>query len=394
MKAQLSTLGFIVCSALAFIQAMESMPRINPCYPANEYRYTISIAGISCKDFKDKVRGCVLGAALGDMLGAPTEFISSREAINKVYPPSGITGIESFKEKDFTKDASGKKVAPYTDDTAMSILVLETITCFSRSQFNPPSQWNINDAMHDLALSFVKDMNNPAGWAQQRRAPGLTCLRNVQELATRFEAMARKHNKDPRFWAVGKPTEGGCGSVMRAHPFGLIFAGNIEKAIEWAVEHSKITHGAPMALAACAAMACGVAHALRNEKPEAVAQRMYEVAKKYDSYTAQLIERAIEYAYDARKPSDEVFKEFQGWAAHEAIAAATYAFLKHPDDLKKAILLGVNTPGDSDSIASMAGALVGARIGAQQIPQEWLEVLEGSQRLIQLADNVANLYKK
>ena len=35
---------------------------------------------------------------------------------------------------------------------------------------------------------------------------------------------------------------------------------------------------------------------------------------------------------------------------------------KYPDDLEKAIFTGVHTPGDSDSIASLAGALIGARI--------------------------------
>ena len=45
-------------------------------------------------------------------------------------------------------------------------------------------------------------------------------------------------------------------------------------------------------------------------------------------------------------------------------------------------------PGDSDSIASMAGALVGARCGAYQIPQEWIDVLEKSNELIDLADKI------
>ena len=391
MKVTLSTIVVTVCNALSFIQAIQEVPCVNT---VDKYEYTITIPGISQKEFKDKARGCIIGAALGDMLGAPTEFIPSRKAISKAYPPHGITGVESLKEKDFKKDASGKKIAPYTDDTAMSILVLSKITRFSMLHFDQPGKWNINKVMQDLAFSFVQDMDNPYGWAQPSRAPGLTCLRNAKELSTRFALFSTKYYKDPHFWAIGKATEGGCGSVMRAHPFGLIFAGAIEQAIEWAVEHSKITHGAPMALAACAAMACGVAYALRNEHPKVVAQKMYAAAKKYDALTAQLIERALEYASNTNKPSDEVFKEFQGWAAHEAIAAATYAFLKHPDDLKKAIVLGVNTPGDSDSIASMAGALVGARVGAQQIPHEWLDVLEDSQRLIQLADNVVNLYKR
>ena len=52
-----------------------------------------------------------------------------------------------------------------------------------------------------------------------------------------------------------------------------------------------------------------------------------------------------------------------GWAADEALAAAIYIFLRHPNDMQAALTEAVNTPGDSDSIATIVGALVGARIG-------------------------------
>jgi ADP-ribosylglycohydrolase len=40
---------------------------------------------------------------------------------------------------------------------------------------------------------------------------------------------------------------------MRAYPFGLVFAQESDRAEEWAVKHSKMTHRAPIALTACAA---------------------------------------------------------------------------------------------------------------------------------------------
>ena len=138
MKAKLSTIIItIACSALSFIQAMQDVPCVDT---VDKYEYTITIPGISQKEFKDKAHGCIVGAALGDMLGVPTEFIPSRKAINKAYPPYGITGVESLKEKDFKKDTYGKKVAPYTDDTTMSILVLSEITRFSMLQFSQPGK--------------------------------------------------------------------------------------------------------------------------------------------------------------------------------------------------------------------------------------------------------------
>ena len=59
MKVTLST---IACSALSFIQAMQDVPCVDT---VDKYEYTITIPGISQKEFKDKARGCIIGAALG-----------------------------------------------------------------------------------------------------------------------------------------------------------------------------------------------------------------------------------------------------------------------------------------------------------------------------------------
>lgn len=59
----------------------------------------------------------------------------------------------------------------------------------------------------------------------------------------------------------------------------------------------------------------------------------------------------------------------------------------------EAIYLGVHTPGNSDSIASMAGALVGARVGVEQLPQELIAGLENSVELAADAAKAANLLK-
>jgi len=64
--------------------------------------------------------------------------------------------------------------------------------------------------------------------------------------------------------------------------------------------------------------------------------------------------------------------------------------MKCPDDAQKAIALGVNTPGDSDSIASLAGALVGARTGLNSLPKEWSEKIEDSLFIISIGKQVAD----
>jgi ADP-ribosylglycohydrolase len=97
-----------------------------------------------------------------------------------------------------------------------------------------------------------------------------------------------------------------------------------------------------------------------------------------------MMKQAVEDATTGVEP-DVTLDRLRGWAAHEAIAAALYVFVRHPSEPRAAILEGANTPGDSDSIASIAGALVGARCGLGALPAEWVRDVERSEELLALA---------
>lgn len=66
--------------------------------------------------------GAVLGAAIGDAMGHPTEFITSFEAIFERYGPQGVQGYELYQEQE-----DGTTFAPFTDDTQMAEIVLQTL---------------------------------------------------------------------------------------------------------------------------------------------------------------------------------------------------------------------------------------------------------------------------
>ena len=171
---------------------------------------------------------------------------------------------------------------------------------------------------------------------------------------------------------------------MRAYPFGLVFADDIERAELWAVEHSKLTHRDPIALAACAAMAVGTALTFNGEALAEILDAMIAAARRYSIPTADMMTRALAEARAGTAPNVTLLR-LQAWAAHEAIAAAVYIFARHPNDIRAAILEGANTDGDSDSIATLAGALVGARCGVEGVPAEWVRDIERREELSELA---------
>ena len=100
--------------------------------------------------------------------------------------------------------------------------------------------------------------------------------------------------------------------------------------------------------------------------------------------TGRMMQRAVEAARAGEAP-EYVLSRLQGWAAHEAISAALYILVRHPDSPEAAILEGANTPGDSDSIATLAGALVGARCGVSALPAGWVREVEWTDTLQALA---------
>jgi len=305
---------------------------------------------------QDVFAGVVLGAAIGDAMGHPVEFINSVAQIRSKYGPEGVTKFELYWDRD------GKRFAPYTDDTQMA-------ECVARALLESGTL-DLDAAMQLMAKKFISWSIDPQGG---HRGPGNACLNGCEAL------------RNGVHWSkAGGATAGGCGSVMRAYPFGLFFANQPPLAETWAVAHSKLTHRDPIALAASAAMAAGVALLVRGETVTHTTSEMVAAACRYSPATAAMMAQAIGEARAGVGP-EVTLDRLRAWAAHEAIAAAVYILERHPDDPRAAILEGANTPGDSDSIATLAGALVGARAGARGLPPEWVRDVERADELLALS---------
>jgi ADP-ribosylglycohydrolase len=305
----------------------------------------------------DRVAGCILGAAVGDALGHPVEFSGSLEGIRRAYGPRGVTGYVLW-----WRDGE-RRFAPYTDDTQMAEVTLRALLAARKAGEG------VEATMERVGRGYAEWADTPQGG---HRAPGNACLRGAREL------------REGRPWRGGDPEAGGCGSVMRAHPFGVLFSHDESTAESWAVEHSRLTHGHPMALAACAALAVGVCRALGGAEPFEVLDALVDAAARWDEETAVLCRSAVREEV-SRQPPDRALERLQGWNAREAIAAAAYVFGRHPDSAQEALLEAVNSPGDSDSIGTLVGALVGARLGLAALPPEWVRDLERSEELLELA---------
>jgi ADP-ribosylglycohydrolase len=84
-----------------------------------------------------------------------------------------------------------------------------------------------------------------------------------------------------------------------------------------------------------------------------------------------------------------------GIRASEAVAAALWAFVRHGTMPEKCVILAVGLGGDTDTIAAMAGALVGALHGTAWIPSRWYEMMEngrhGRDEIVDVGRRLAKL---
>lgn len=305
----------------------------------------------------ERFPGVVLGSAIGDALGYPVEF-ASMAAIRARFGEAGVTGYVEYRS------VGDRRFAPYSDDTQMALVVLESLL-ESRAE-----RADLEQTMRRLARGFVRWAQHPLGG---HRNPGAACLAGCAALAA-----GSPWNE------AGERSAGGCGSVMRVYPFALVFCHEPERAEQWAVEHSKLTHRSPIAFAACAAFVRGLLAVLRDASPEEVCALMTSAAERHDFETASRLRGAQRAALAGEQP-ETVLRRYPGWAAHDAVAAACYVFARHADDPRVALLEAVNSPGDSDSIGALVGALLGARHGLEHLPTEWVADLERNDELKALA---------
>jgi len=314
---------------------------------------------------ESRFTGALLGLAIGDALGYPAEFRSRQQLLREIGP-RGIEGFIALKDPRFSRPfivGADHPPGTYTDDTQMSLALAEGLLEAGRDA-------QLDALMQAVAGRFVAW----AGAEDNDRSPGQTCLTGCANL-----------RRGVPWREAGVAQSKGCGSAMRVAAIGLLWADDLDHLTEVARASSLLTHGHPAALEGAAAAALLVALALRGESPqqihEQILQRCSGRSPDFDRCLARLPDLL-------GRPVGEALSEEglgQGWVAEEAVASALYCFWRHPDDFGAAVLEGVNTDGDSDSIAAITGSALGARLGASGIPPRWVEQVENRKLLEQTA---------
>jgi len=314
---------------------------------------------MDAKQMADRFSGTLVGFAVGDALGMPTQFLT-RDQIRRYYGKSISTFLKAHPghASDFLPQGS------YTDDTQMMLAIAE---CLIECRKPDPARqadalvsWYLNTAPHRTPM--------------------------------RANMRACKHLAAGKAWTKSGVFSSGCGAAVRMPPLGLLLFHQPDSLIRAALDNCMITHTEPRARAASVAVACLIARLLQTTNRCSPGDQVLETADRVstiDQDMAAMLRWVTQIVH--LDPNEALFEIGTSADAIEAIPAAVYCFLKYPRNFANAVLAAVNAGDASDSIAALAGSFVGAIAGIQAIPEQWQKQVENADVLAGVSRSLAKI---
>jgi ADP-ribosyl-[dinitrogen reductase] hydrolase len=305
----------------------------------------------------DRFRGCMLGLAVGDALGMPVEGLTRDEIAESLGEVREMVapGRDHFH--------CGLSPGQYTDDTEQTLLLAETIIeagFFDVERFA--------SKLADWGRCWIADPS-------KNRGVGWTSRTAIQELLR------------DRPWQEAGLSTPTCGSAMRTAPIGLVYHCNLDLVARYADQQSLPTHSSKAARAGSIAVAVGVALSLLGFAPP----RVLEMAAAFSERVDRDFSRRLLIIKELHKldPAEALAEIGTSPMVVETVPAAFYCHLKFEPE--EALITAASSGGDTDSIASIAGALAGASRGSAWVPDGWLSCLEDRARIEQVATDLADV---
>jgi ADP-ribosylglycohydrolase len=297
---------------------------------------------------KSRFSGCLIGQCLGDAFGAPVEGmprVACRHYID--------TYMQAWHRED--EDVVPIYIGQYTDDSQLARELMQSYA--ECGDFDP------EDYARRIADIFRENRIVGRGIATDQAAMRL------------IEGMPWKKSGCP------SPSAGN-GSAMRAAPVGLLYYDDPERLISAARDQSWITHQDSRCLAGAVAIAGATALTVVSEliDPHAFVSQLAEWTAPINAEFAEILQRLPEWitlpaddAVNLIKIEGKPAEYADGWPGISPFVVSSvlwslYSFLRFRDDYWDTIRTAIAVGGDVDTTAAMAGAISGAYLGLDAIP--------------------------
>lgn len=288
--------------------------------------------------FHDAIAGCLWGLACGNALGAAVESLSQDEILRRF--PKGVRELSQAQDG---SSLFGLSAGHYTDDTWMTLCLCESLT--ARAGLDPD----------DVAQRWVN-------WSEE--GPYWELGPTVQQALERLKSGIPPHRS-------GIESQG-TGTALRAAPLGLFYEQGAYCRHAAALQ-ARITHRHPYADAGAVALAEAVAWLARRP-------RQWSSVEFLEMLVTSVREFSVEFAELITRPRPIVDVLHQ---VDHTVPAAIQLFLHFRDEPEEAIVQAASSGGDTDTLAGLVGALMGAQHGLAAIPKRWRNGLKNADRIEQ-----------
>ncbi len=291
----------------------------------------------------DNFKGSILGAAVGDALGAGYEFTTPSE--NQIIKMIG-GGVFDWKPGE------------WTDDTQMSLAVLAALADGESS----------TDSIAKNFLDWFE--SSPPDVGNQTRS----VLSSTEKPDEMLAVAAAFYDANPK--AAGN------GALMRTSPVSLITLKDRDRVADFASEVASLTHPHKDSVNACILWSLAITNAVNSVEEASVFDWIGVVREGLDYIETNDRDRWARVIDDAEAEDPKTFTP-NGWvvsAFQAALSAISHTLIptKNPHEhFEKALINAVRIGDDTDTVASIAGAYLGAKWGKEAIPNEWLKLLNG-----------------
>jgi ADP-ribosyl-[dinitrogen reductase] hydrolase len=299
----------------------------------------------------EALAGVLIGTAVGDAIGLPMEGLSARRQ-RKLFPPP-------------VRHRFAGRFGMISDDTEHTLMLAQALL---ESPTAPDA--------------FQKSLARRLRWwlVGLPAGVGFATLRAILKL-----------------W-IGIPPDrsgvmsAGNGAAMRSALLGVYFAGDSEKRRQFVRASTAITHRDPRAEIAASAVAETAAW---MADPRDDTERLFATLDQLDEqseWSALIAKLRGALALDLPVAAFAQQIGSAGWVsgyALRSVPVAIYAAMRHRTDFSAAITEVVTCGGDTDTVAAITGALVGARVGVAGIPQTWLGSIAEFPRSLGLLEQIA-----
>lgn len=302
----------------------------------------------------DRAAGTLLAQACGDALGVPYEFEKRRLDAGVCAQMRG-GGLGPY--------APGE----YSDDTQMAVCIAEVAA--TGADLRSP------DALDAVAEGFLRWRAHGATdiGAQTRQVLGAAAPGSGRTASRLHDAAAALHRRTGH--------TAGNGALMRTAPVALAHLGDDDALAEAARSVAELTHADPLAGDSCVLWCIAIDRAVREDRFDGLVDGLALLPAARRGQWQKWIAEA-----EARQPWQFGSNGFTV-TAMQAAWSAIHQTAVPPDDpgagsfpclhLQHALDAAVHAGHDTDTVAAIAGGVLGARWGASAVPFAWQRIVHG-----------------